>query len=224
MTNLPIALITNGSLLFSKSVRDEIKKVDVIIPTFDAGNSKLFKFINRPHKGIKFSNIITGLKTLREEFNNEIWIEVMLLNDINDSVEILEEIHSFLSKFQPDRVHINIPSRPPAEKWVKIPKSESLAISQLLLQSAQILPLNEVGKFDSSLFKTPEEAIISITNRHPLQYTQALEIIQQYHVNDPESYFEKLIKHSIGTVMYRKTKFIYQNENQELKNTKLRSK
>ena len=212
ITDLPIVVITNGSLLSSRTVRDEMKNADVIIPTFDAGNSKLFRFINRPHKEISFSNLVTGLKRLRQEFNNEIWMELMLLSDINDSVEVLEEIKEYFDKFEADKIHIGLPSRPPTEKWVRLPKSESLAISQLILQSTQVLPLNEVGKFESSLFKTPEEAINSITKRHPLQYTQALEIVRQYSIKDPEGYLEKIDKQSVKTVVYRNKKFIYRNE------------
>ncbi len=212
MTDLPIAVITNGSQLSSKTMREEMRKVDVIIPTFDAGNSKLFRYINRPHKLIVFSKLTTGLKKLRKEFNNEIWIEVMLLKDINDSIEDLEEIKEYLEKFDPDKVHISLPSRPPAESWVSIPKSESLAISQLILQSTQILPLNEVGSFDTSVFKTPDEAIFAITRRHPLQYSQAIEILLQFNIDNPEEYFEDLGARGIEVLDYREKKFIYLNE------------
>lgn len=213
LTDLPIAVITNGSLLSLETVREEIRKVDVIIPTFDAGNSKLFRFINRPNKEVHFNELVTGLKKLRQEFCNELWIEVMLLKGTNDSAETLEEIKGFLDIFHPNQVHISIPSRPPTESWVEIPDNESLNLGQLILQSTQTLPLNEVGIFDSRPFRTPTEAIFSITKRHPLQYNQALEIIHQFNIDNPEAYLNMIVtKLMIKILEYRDTRFIYRNE------------
>ena len=213
LTDRPIAVITNGSLLSLETIRTEMREADVIIPTFDAGNSKLFRFINRPHKAISFNKLVTGLKKIRQEFNNELWIEVMLLKGINDSVETLEEIRGFLDEFHPDKVQISIPSRPPSEPWVKIPDSESLNLGKVILQSSQILPLNEVGTFDSKPFKTPTEAIFSITKRHPLKYNQALEIINQFNIDNPEAYLDMIVnKQMVKIVDYRNSRFIYRNQ------------
>jgi wyosine [tRNA(Phe)-imidazoG37] synthetase (radical SAM superfamily) len=213
LTNLPIAVITNGGLFSSKNLRQEIRNADVIIPSFDAGNSKLFRYINRPHKELNFRDLVIGLKKLRQEFNHEIWIEVMLLKGINDSKELLEEINGFLDEFQPDKIQINIPSRPPAEEWIEIPDSKSLNLAKLILQSTNILPLNEVGLVDSRLFKTPIEAIFFITKRHPLQYDQALDIIRQFNIKKPETYLNEIItKRAIKVLKYRGRRFIYRDE------------
>lgn len=210
ITSIPIAVITNGSLLSSRIVREEMRKADVIMPTFDAGNSKLYRSINRPHKEIYFNDLVTGLKKLRQEFSNELWIEVMLIKGINDSVKNLEEIRVFLDRFFPNQVQINIPSRPPMEQWVGIPNHESLNLGKIILQSSQILPLDEVGTFGSSLFSTPKDAILSITKRHPLHYNQALEIIHQFNIDKPEVYLKMIVaKQVIKILEYRKKKFIY---------------
>ncbi len=210
LTDLPIAVITNGSLLSHKSVRDDLKKVDVIIPTFDAATSKLFRYINRPHKGVTFADLTAGLQKLRNEFSNEIWIEVMLLKNINDSLRHLESIKGQLDIFHPDQVQINIPSRPPTEPWVQIPENKALKLAQIILQPTQTLPLNEVGYFDSTLFKTPLEAIFSITKRHPLQYSQALEILLQFDVSNPTDFLNNLIhSEQLKLIEYHGRNFIY---------------
>lgn len=206
-------MITNGSLLSERLVREELKNVDVVIPTFDAGNSKLFRFINRPHKEIRFNKIVKGLRNFGQEFTNQLWIEIMLLKDINDSIEILEEIRGFLDEFHPDKVQINIPSRPPIESWVKIPENETLKLSQLILKSDQILSLDEVGSFDPSLFRTPLEALLSISKRHPLQYNQALEIIHQFEIEDPQNYLDMIVSRGRMKILnYRDRRFIYRDD------------
>ncbi|MFW9903020.1 MAG: radical SAM protein [Candidatus Thorarchaeota archaeon] len=213
LTNLPIAVITNGSLFSSKILRQEIRNADLLIPTFDAGNSKLFRYINRPRKEIKFDDLVTGLKKLRQEFNQEIWIEVMLLKGINDFKETLKEIKEFLDEFQPDKIQINTPSRPPAEEWVEIPDNKSLNLGKFILQSTNILPLNEVGTVDSRLFKTPLEAIFFITKRHPLQYDQALDILHQFNIKNPKKYLNEIITRQVIKILkYRGKMFIYRNE------------
>ncbi|MFX1506208.1 MAG: radical SAM protein [Promethearchaeota archaeon] len=213
LSNLPIAVITNGSLFSSISVRQELRNADVLIPTFDAGNSRLFRYINRPHKEITFKNLVNGLKKLRKEFHNEIWIEVMLLKGINDSNETLEEIKGFLDKFQPDKVQINIPSRPPSEAWVEIPDAPTLTLGKLILESTQVLPLNEVGLVDSNLFKTAMDAIFFITKRHPLKYTQAIEILHQYNIDNPETFLNDCItKGRIKILKYQDRRFIYRDK------------
>jgi len=213
LTDLPIAVITNGSLFSSKILRQEIRNADLIIPTFDAGNPKLFRYINRPRKEINFNDLVIGLKKLKQEFSHEIWIEVMLLKGINDSKETLEEIKEFLDELQPDKIQINIPSRPPAEEWVEIPDNKSLNLGKLILQSTNILPLNEVGTVDSRLFKTPIEAIFFITKRHPLQYDQALDILHQFNIKNPKKYLNDIItKQVIKILRYRGRRFIYRDE------------
>jgi wyosine [tRNA(Phe)-imidazoG37] synthetase (radical SAM superfamily) len=213
LSNIPIAVITNGSLFSSRTAREEIRKADLLIPSFDAGNSKLFRHINRPHKDVKFNELVDGLKSLRQEYSNEIWIEVMLLKGINDSVEVLEEIRGFLDTFYPDRVQINIPSRPPAESWVEIPSDESLNLGHFILQSSHVLPMNEEGTFSTTLFKTPTEAILFITKRHPLQYTQALDIIHQFNIEHPEEVLNVILHNKLIKIReFRNTRFLYQTK------------
>jgi len=83
-------------------------------------------------------------------------------------------------------------------------------LGQLILQSTQTLPLNEVGTFNSRLFRTSREAIFSITKRHPLQYNQALEIIRQFNIDNPEAYLNMIVtKQMIKILEYRDARFIY---------------
>ena len=55
LTTIPVAVITNGSLLYLPEVRQELLAADAVLPTLDAGNAKLYRKINRPHPAIKLS-------------------------------------------------------------------------------------------------------------------------------------------------------------------------
>ena len=48
--NLPIAILTNGSLLYLPEVREAIVTADAVSPNLDAGSEELFRKINRPKR------------------------------------------------------------------------------------------------------------------------------------------------------------------------------
>ena len=174
ITKIPIAVITNGALLYKQDVRKELILSDVVLPTLDAVEEKMFRIINRPHRDLKLKFIIEGMKKFRKEFSNQIWIEVMLVKDKNDSKEIAEAIKKILDEIKVDKTFINVPIRPPAESWVKIPSNERLAEAQ------RILNAESITHFDSLLIESvdreasPEDQILGITKRHPLREDQIM--------------------------------------------------
>ena len=79
LTQLPVAVITNGSLLYLPDVREELAAADAVLPTLDAGNARLYQKINRPHPEITFERIKEGLSAFRKEYQGKLWVEVMLI-------------------------------------------------------------------------------------------------------------------------------------------------
>lgn len=210
ITSYPICVITNSSLLHNKRVQKALKLVDVVLPTFDAGNKYLFRRINRPHNTIHFNQLVEGLQQFRKEFDNQIWIEIMLIKGVNDSPKILEEIRTYLDHFHPDQVQINTPTRPPTEKWVQAPNEDVLRQAQVILEATTTLPLNEAGEINVSLFNTPEEALSEITKRHPLRWEQALGIVAKLTDQSAEPILQNLIaSEQLRTFEYRGRLFVY---------------
>ena len=175
-TRLPIAVITNGSLFFMKDVRDDLLSADVVLPTLDAGEQEIFKRINRPHKSIDFDTMLQGQTDFRKEFSGMIWLEVMLVKGLNDSIEQLEKIKGAVDKINPDRIYISVPIRPPAEKWAEIPAPDAILKAQEILQGSTSLDMLESGEFGIEEFSDTKQAILEIGSRHPLRKSQAYEI------------------------------------------------
>lgn len=113
LTHLPVAVITNGSLLYLPEMRLELSPADAVLPSLDAGNVKLYRKINRPHPEVSFKRLIEGLVAFRKEYQGKLWVEVMLVRGINDTETALSEIAAMLKSIQPDEVHILQPTRPP---------------------------------------------------------------------------------------------------------------
>lgn len=173
-TNKPVCVITNGSLLSEEKVRDFLFDVDLVLPTLDAGNKKTFRLINRPHPEITFKKLINGFLEFKENFNGKFWIEIMLIRDINDSKEELLKIKSLLDQIEPHRIDINVPIRPPAENWVKIPKESLLSRLDEIFGDYKNINFPEKGTFGkfSSDF---DKELLSIIERHPMRQEQIIE-------------------------------------------------
>ncbi|HQP92135.1 MAG TPA: radical SAM protein, partial [Candidatus Omnitrophota bacterium] len=130
ITDTRIALITNSSLLTEKNTRQEALLVDLIVPSLDAVTQKEFEKIDRPVKGVKIKKIIESLINFGKIFKGEMWLEVMLVNGINDSPSYLKKIKKVSDSIRPDRVQLNIPVRLPAEDWVKPPSKKTLGTAR----------------------------------------------------------------------------------------------
>ncbi|KLO24446.1 radical SAM protein [Marinitoga sp. 1197] len=180
-----IAVVTNGSLLYDKKVRNELLNADLILPSIDASDEKKFRLINRPIFNIEYEKIIEGLRIFAKEFKGEIWIEIMLMKDINDSKEDIEKIAEIIKSIDPlpNKVFINTPVRPPVEKWVGIPSKKSLNYAEKIIPNAVSISYREEGEFDVSRYKNSLEAILDITEKHPLRLEQVEKIISHFEEN-----------------------------------------
>lgn len=168
LTNLPVAVITNGSLLSKPSVRLDLVQADSILPSFDASNQDLYRKINRPWPRLTFKMLLEGLMTFRIEYRGLLWIEVMLVRGLNDDEEALEEIALALKKIQPDEIHINLPTRPPAEAWVRPPDGGVLRRAATIFGDIAKVIQPAEGVFDVSCSEEVTDAILSIIARHPM--------------------------------------------------------
>ncbi|MCP8304849.1 MAG: radical SAM protein [archaeon] len=120
--DVPIAVLTNASLVSRKDVRMNLKKADLVVAKLDAPNQELFEAINRPAKNLTLYSIIEGLKCLRQEANNRLTLQIMLFRSLrnvdNINEKTIEELARLALTIKPDEVQINTPTRPPSEGYV----------------------------------------------------------------------------------------------------------
>lgn len=178
--NIPVAVITNGSTLDRTDVRQELTAADVVLPSLDAGSEAVFKAVNRPHGSISFQAVVRGLMDFRRIFAGQLWLEVMLVRDVNDDDDSLLDIAAILERVHPDRVYLTTPIRPPAESWVDIPTVERILKAQELLGGAIGITELEGNGFDLHGFHSASEALLDIGSRHPLRLEQAHAIEQEF--------------------------------------------
>lgn len=117
LTDVPIAVITNGSLLWSEQVRGELAAADLVLPSLDAGDEQMFERVNRPDPTIKFDMMVDGLAAFAARFRGETWLEVMLLAGLTDSAAEVEKIAASARVISPTCVQLNTASRPAVEDF-----------------------------------------------------------------------------------------------------------
>lgn len=130
ITPLPVVVITNSAALVDARLRRSLAAADILVPSLDAVTQDIFEIMDRPKKGIKIRRIIESLARLREEFRGQVWLEVMLVRGVNDSVDYLKKMRDATRKFFPDKIQINSPVRPPSESWVKPSSKATLKMAK----------------------------------------------------------------------------------------------
>lgn len=169
LTDHPVAVITNGSLLYLPEIQEDLLVADAVLPTLDAGNARLYRKLNRPHPEVTFERLVEGLIAFRKNYPGKLWVEVMLVRGMNDTPQALHEIARILERIQPDAVHINLPTRPPVESWVAPPDSEGLIQALAILGKIAEVVHPADGTFNLSGYDNPVDAILAIITRHPMR-------------------------------------------------------
>ncbi|MBS3818872.1 radical SAM protein [bacterium] len=167
-TRIPVAVLTNTTLLYRKEVRKALKSADLVVPSLDAATQRLFSQINRPHPHITADKCIQGLKTFRGNFQGSIWLEVMLIKGINDSPPHIQKLKQVISEIQPEKVQLNTVIRPPAEEYARplTPEKIEEIKNELGAHCEIIAEFHKKGQTQPS--QDLEEAILSLVRRRPV--------------------------------------------------------
>jgi wyosine [tRNA(Phe)-imidazoG37] synthetase (radical SAM superfamily) len=126
MTDVPVAVLTNGSLLWQQDVREEVALADLVLPSLDADSDASFRFINRPHPDITFEQMVEGLIALRREFSGQYWLEVFLLAGYTAIEGNVKRLAALAKRIGPDRVQLNTVARPPTKDFAMAVSPEAL--------------------------------------------------------------------------------------------------
>ena len=166
-TNVPVAVITNSSLLWDNEVREALVEADLVIPSLDAGNQAMFRYINRPHPDIDFERMVAGLAEFRWMYRGKIWLEVFLLGDLNSMPSQVLKIIECIDTIRPDKVQLNTAVRPPAEDFARmVSQPEMITIKALFGEIAEVIsPYGDAPAMHE--METTTEAVLTMLQRRP---------------------------------------------------------
>lgn len=168
ITSIPIAVITNGSLLYLEEVRQDLLEADVVLPSLDAVSSEAFIKVNRPPEGFSVENVIDGLVQFRTIYKGKIWLEILFCRGVNDNPEELASMREVIARIQPDQIHLNTVVRPPSERSATPLSRKEMEHIQTFFGERAII----ISEFDRHPFPLVEgnakEEILRILGRRPL--------------------------------------------------------
>lgn len=175
-TSIPVAVLTNGTLLYRDSVREELKAADLVVPSLDAVSEEIFKVVNRPHPGITVSQMLSGLTQLRKEFDGQLWLEIMLLKGVNDSPAELERIREAIAPIGLDRVQLNTPVRPAWDSTIRpLSPSELERVRELMGANCEVIA--GVREKQRGVASDIEHRIIGVIRRRPLTLEELVDCV-----------------------------------------------
>lgn len=167
MTDIPVAVITNGSLLWLPEVQRSLLEADLIVPSLDAESEEIFQYVNRPHPEIGFDQMLAGLRDFRRLFKGPYWLEVFLLSGVTTVEKRIQSLRACIETIAPDRVQVNTVVRPPAEGYAApVPRDQLAQIAaQLHPQAEVIVPYSHLDDKDSSGMGCSE--VLDLLRRRP---------------------------------------------------------
>jgi len=215
-TGIPVAVLTNGSLLHRTDVLKDIIEADLIKVSMDAPDQKIFEVINKPYPGLHFADLSRGLNMLMKNYRGRIWLEIMMIKGINDSLEAAYDFEALLKSLQKEyikadleNIHLNTPIRPTETGGLGIPDSKRLEeFRKMLGKKAVIIKDYEISE-DRKKDSIMAGDIISLARRRPVtvrDISKSLDI----NINEVIKAIKVLMeRNEIRTRMHNNRKYYY---------------
>ncbi len=190
-----LALLTNGTLLYDEQLRRDVLPCDLILPSLDSASQASYEKINRPHPQLRIETLIQSLIDLRNEYEGQIWLEVFIIQGINDVPEELEAMMAAIEQIRPDLVQLNALDRPGAEEWVQAAPPELLHSIQRLFSARLAMPVEVIAKSALSVLQPVSDDFIAqiqaVLTRRPCT-AEDLSITLGAHINEVSKILREL--------------------------------
>jgi wyosine [tRNA(Phe)-imidazoG37] synthetase (radical SAM superfamily) len=168
---IPVAIISNASLIWREEVRETLMKADWVSLKVDAIDDPLWRRINRPHPSLDHQAILEGMSVFADSYTGTLATESMIVKGLNDNDQTANDLAGFLGKLCPDMAYLSVPTRPPTEKNVHAPDEASLnRVYQVISRKVKNLEL--LTGYEGNAFASTgdvAEDLLSITSVHPMR-------------------------------------------------------
>jgi wyosine [tRNA(Phe)-imidazoG37] synthetase (radical SAM superfamily) len=210
LTSIPVAVLTNGSLLWMREIQDALMEADLVLPSLDAGDERAFQRVNRPHPDIGFERIVDGIAEFRERFRKPVWLEVFLLAGVTGLPAEVEKIAAAAKRIRPDRVQLNTVARPPTEASAHAVPAHQMAVFASLFDGRAEVICGE-GAGESLPLASPavtDRDILALLSRRPCT-AQGVSAGLGLHIAETTKRLQSLIKRQRLSTLRRKNSLFY---------------
>ena len=178
---IKVAVITNGSLIYRDDVREDLMKADWVSLKFDSILKANWHKINRPQRDLELGLILKGMLDFSKVFRGKLVTETMLVRDINIDPDMLKEMADFLPRSNLAKAYLAIPTRPPAENWVRPPAPEDINVAFQVFRE-KLDQVEYLIGYEGNAFAftgNVEEDLLSITAVHPMRESAVREFLKK---------------------------------------------
>ena len=191
--DIPIAVLTNGTLLYDRDIRDELMDANVVLPSLDAATETTFRKINRPALQLTVEKHIQGLIDFRKEFSGQIWLEVFIVPGYNDNIDDLKALKKAFRDIKPDFIQLNTLDRPGTVADIHTASHKDLKriVDYWKLDNVEIIAAAPERKNIKSYRKDIETTILSTITRRPCTVDDLVKILG-LHINEINKYLDVL--------------------------------
>lgn len=167
---LPVAVISNSSLIWDEGVRNDLACADLVSLKVDAVVEKIWRTVDRPHRSLDLKTILNGIASFSEEFKGVLITESMLIHGVNTERGHLDALAEFISEIMPAVAYLSVPVRPPAEEWVRPADAHELNAAYQIFRQKGINAELLVGVEEGEFHGTGEvgKDLLAITSVHPM--------------------------------------------------------
>ncbi len=191
MTEVPVVVLTNGSLLWLEDVRRQLLDADLIVPSLDAGNDSMFQAVNRPQESIAFERMLDGLITFRQAYRGEYWLEVLMLAGHTAVESEAREIVACVGRIKPDRVQLNTAIRPTTEDYAAaVDRRRMTDLAAMFDPPAEVIA-DYRGVHAQSDFQAGRQSVLDMIQRRPCSLEDITDGLGM-HRNEAIKYVEEL--------------------------------
>jgi wyosine [tRNA(Phe)-imidazoG37] synthetase (radical SAM superfamily) len=167
LTDIPVAVLTNGSLLWQSAVRDALMGADLVVPSLDCGDAAAFARVNRPHPSLEFDAMVAGLREFSHAYRGRLWLEVLLLAEETGTAEHTANIAALAQTLRVDRVQLNTVERPPCESAARpVPEQQLQELARLFTVPVEVIPAPRAAGADGTL-TADDSALLALLARRP---------------------------------------------------------
>ncbi len=196
LTDIPVAVLTNGSLFQDPEVRHQVAGADLVVPSLDAGSSAVFQAVNRPHPSITFDAMVDGLISFRHETSCECWLEVFILGGYTSVPDEAHRLADLVRQIKPHRVQLNTVTRPPADDLAVAVEAERLEEIATWFDPVAEVVADYRGTHDLPEFGATRAEVLSLIRRRPCSLDDIVNGLSS-HRNEIVKYVEELTKQGL---------------------------
>jgi wyosine [tRNA(Phe)-imidazoG37] synthetase (radical SAM superfamily) len=141
----------------------------------DSVDEATWRLLNRPIGNLRLETVFDGMRRFAADYHGDLATETMLVAGLNDDEAAVSRTAAFVSALEPLRAYVAIPTRPPAEPWVRAPAPDVARRAADIFRAAEVPTTCLVEELEEAFAAAsdPAHGLLGIVAVHPMTESDA---------------------------------------------------